>query len=56
MTDPAILDALRAAYTFISQPRIMRSPKGEVPTATYDVGNYNALTAKLRAAIAKASA
>lgn len=51
---PELLEALSAAYTFITQPQIMRTPKDEPATATYRIANYNALTAKLRAALAKA--
>lgn len=42
-------DALEDAYRFISQPRTMWNDKAE-----YDTRNYNALTAKLRAALSKA--
>ena len=42
----ALLEALEAAYTYITQPRRM------TPTeATYDTRNYNTLVAKLRAAL-----
>lgn len=42
-------DALADAYRFISQPRTMWNDKAE-----YDTRNYNALTAKLRAALSNA--
>lgn len=48
---PDLLDALRDAYTHISQPRRMSQTE-----AVYAVNNYNKLTAKIRAAIAKAEA
>ena len=44
-------DALTDAYRFISQPRTMWNDKAE-----YDTRNYNALTAKLRAALSNAGA
>lgn len=53
---PELLEALEAAYTFISQPQAMHTPAGGPKTATYRIEGYNALTAKLRAAIAKATA
>ena len=43
---PALLEALEAAYTYITQPR--RSTPTE---ATYYTRNYNTLVAKLRAAL-----
>lgn len=46
---PDLLTALQDAYRFISQPRTMWNDKAE-----YDTRNYNALTAKIRAAISKA--
>lgn len=52
--DPDLLEALKAAHAFISQPQVMHTPAGGPKTATYRVEGYNALTAKLRAAIAKA--
>jgi hypothetical protein len=52
--EATLLGALRDAYAFISAPQRMESPKGGPKTATYRVEGYNALTAKLRAAIAKA--
>jgi hypothetical protein len=51
---PELLAALQAAYTFISQPQRMDSPRGGPRTTTYRTEGYNALTAQLRAAIAKA--
>lgn len=52
IAEPSSLrDALEAAYTFITQPQQMHTPKGGPKTATYRIEGYNALTAKLRAAI-----
>lgn len=53
---PELLEALEAAYRFITQPQRMDTPKDGPKTATYRIEGYNALTAKLRAAIAKAEA
>jgi hypothetical protein len=50
-----ILAALEDAYRFISQPIRLCTPMNGVPTALYSAANYNALTAKLRAAIAQAN-
>jgi hypothetical protein len=51
---PDLYEALRAAYAFISAPQLFSTPAGGPKTATYRAEGYNALTAKLRAAIAKA--
>lgn len=51
---PELLEAAREAYDFISAPQIMSTPADGPKTATYRIENYNALTAKLRSAIAKA--
>jgi len=47
---PDLLAALEDAYRFISQPTATGKDKAE-----YSIRNYNALTAKIRAAIAKAT-
>lgn len=52
---PDTLDALQAAYAFITQPQRMDTPKGGPKTATYRIEGYNALTSKLRSAIEKAT-
>lgn len=45
------LEALRDAYRFITQPQVMSTPINGPRTVTYRLGDYNGLTAKLRAAI-----
>jgi hypothetical protein len=53
VTDTEPLAALEAAYRFITQPRVMKTPRHGMASATYDLpaGFYNALTGKLHAAI-----
>lgn len=49
-SNPELLEALQEAYRFISQPQAMNRE-----TVTYRIQPYNALTAKIRSAIAKAT-
>ena len=51
---PDLYAALGDAYRFITQPLRMSKSSSGVKSATYSVENFNALTAKLRAALAKA--
>lgn len=44
-------EALADAYKFISQPASMSTPKGKMPTATYDITHYDELTTKIRSAL-----
>jgi hypothetical protein len=53
---PEIKDALEEAYRFITQPLRMDTSASGAKTATYRIDGYNALTSKLRAALAKAGA
>ena len=46
--------ALEDAYRFITQPTRVEVSATGAKTATYPIENYNALTAKLRAALALA--
>lgn len=53
-TDAQLLEAAKDAYRFITQPQLMSTPASGPRTATYRIEGYNALAAKLRAAIVKA--
>ena len=47
--------ALRDAYTFISQPQSMHTPKDGPKTAVYRIEGYNVLTSRIRVALGMGS-